>query len=79
LKLLKRSDSEQMGKLYNLLRQSPHVIDWFLETLVFPTYLRYQQACCCCGPHVGHLDSDSLKPWSPKASDALCSPLLSTP
>ena len=43
LRLLKRSDDEQMQKLFGLLRNSPHVIDWFLGGLVFPTFMRHQE------------------------------------
>ena len=46
LKLLKRSDSEQMGKLYKLLRQSPQVIEYYLLTMVYPNFLRYQVRSC---------------------------------
>ena len=42
LSLLKRSDSEQMDKLFKVLQRSPQVIDYYLQEMVFPTFLRYQ-------------------------------------
>jgi hypothetical protein len=40
LKLLKRSDAEQMGKLFKLLRKSSKVVEWFLLSMIFPNELR---------------------------------------
>lgn len=42
LRLLKRSDEEQMQKLFKLLRESPHVIDYYMKEMVFPTFMRHQ-------------------------------------
>ena len=41
--LLKQSNDEQMGKLYRLLRRLPGVIHWYLDQVVFPTYMKHQQ------------------------------------
>ena len=43
LNLLKRSDNEQMEKLFNVLRTSTRVIDYYLQEMIFPTFLRYQR------------------------------------
>jgi len=42
LNLLKRSDDEQMQKLFEVLKQSTQVVDYYLQEMVFPTFLRYQ-------------------------------------
>jgi hypothetical protein len=38
LRLLKRSNEEQMKKLYSLLRQLPDTIHYYLENFIFPVY-----------------------------------------
>ena len=38
LRLLKRSNEEQMRKLFNLLRTLPDVIHYYLENFIFPVY-----------------------------------------
>ena len=42
LRLLKRSNSGQMKKLYDLLREEPKIILWFLQEIIFPTHMRHQ-------------------------------------
>ena len=43
LNLLKRSDNEQMEKLFKVLCNSTQVIDYYLQEMIFPTFLRYQR------------------------------------
>eukprot|EP00397_Hematodinium_sp_SG-2012_P000007 GEMP01000007.1.p1 GENE.GEMP01000007.1~~GEMP01000007.1.p1 ORF type:complete len:5820 (+),score=1409.10 GEMP01000007.1:169-17628(+) len=43
LHLLQRSNSEQMDDLYNLLKQSPSAIQWYLLEFIFPTYMTFQE------------------------------------
>ena len=40
--LLKQSNDEQMAKLYALLRRVPEVIHWYLEEIVFPSFMQHQ-------------------------------------
>ena len=42
LRLLKRSNSGQMSKLFNLLRFEPKVVLWYLQEIIFPTHMRHQ-------------------------------------
>ena len=42
LRLLKRSNSGQMDKLFGLLQFQPSVIMWYLQEIVFPTHMRHQ-------------------------------------
>ena len=42
LRLLKRSNVDQMSKLYDLLVREPTVIQWHLNEHTFPTYMRHQ-------------------------------------
>ena len=43
LRLLRRSNNDQMAKLFALLRQSPGAIHWYLEQFVFPEFMRHQK------------------------------------
>lgn len=43
LKLLKRSDNEQMENLYKVLKNSTQVVDYYLQEMIYPTFLRYQR------------------------------------
>lgn len=43
LRLLKRSNSGQMAKLFSLLQFQPCVIIWYLTEIIFPTHMRHQQ------------------------------------
>lgn len=43
LHLVKRSDDDQMRRIYEIMNQANHVIDHYLQEMVFPTFLRYQQ------------------------------------
>ena len=43
LRLLKRSNAEQMTKLFALLKRSPAAIHWYLEQFVFPEFMRHQK------------------------------------
>jgi hypothetical protein len=40
--LLKQSNDEQMGRLYQLLRKLPACIHWLLEQVVFPSFMQHQ-------------------------------------
>jgi hypothetical protein len=42
LRLLKRSNSGQMSKLFDLLQFEPRVIIWYLQEIIFPTHMRHQ-------------------------------------
>jgi len=42
LRLLKRSNEEQMTVLYNLINKLPDMIHWYLENIIFPRYMRNQ-------------------------------------
>jgi len=42
LRLLKRSNEEQMRKLFNLIQFTPEAIHWYLETSVFQNHMRAQ-------------------------------------
>lgn len=42
LRLLKRSNEEQMQKLHSLLYKLPDLIHWYLNEFIFPTYMRHQ-------------------------------------
>lgn len=42
LRLLKRSNSGQMDKLFELLQFEPKVVIWYLQDIVFPTHMRHQ-------------------------------------
>ena len=41
--LLKQSNDEQMLKLFELLRKQPSTIHWYLENVVFPSYMQHQK------------------------------------
>ena len=41
--LLKQSNDEQMAKLYALLRKLPATVHWYLDQVVFPTYMKHQK------------------------------------
>mmetsp|Transcript_7246 Transcript_7246/g.21392 ORF Transcript_7246/g.21392 Transcript_7246/m.21392 type:complete len:5155 (-) Transcript_7246:1654-17118(-) len=43
LHLIKKSDDDQMWRIYKVMRKAEHVIDHYLQEIVFPTFLRYQQ------------------------------------
>jgi len=43
LHLLKRSNKDQMKKLYKLLRMEPEVIHWYLNEFIFPAYMLHQK------------------------------------
>ena len=43
LRLVKRSNAEQMTKLFALLKRSPAAIHWYLEQFVFPEFMRHQK------------------------------------
>jgi len=43
LRLLKKSDEEQMRKLYDLLKRSWLVEDYYLKEMIFPTFMRHQK------------------------------------
>ena len=40
--LLKQSNDEQMRKIYQLLRRLPDTIHWFLEQVIFPSFMQNQ-------------------------------------
>ena len=42
LRLLKRSNEDQMRTLYQLLRLLPDLIHWYLEQFIFPSEMRHQ-------------------------------------
>lgn len=42
LRLLKRSNEDQMNKLFRLLFKLPDVIHWYLNEFIFPAYMRHQ-------------------------------------
>ena len=42
LRLLKRSNEDQMRTLYQLLRSLPDLIHWYLEQFIFPSEMRHQ-------------------------------------
>lgn len=42
LRLLKRSNEEQMQKLHALLFKLPDLIHWYLNEFIFPAYMRHQ-------------------------------------
>jgi len=42
LRLLKRSNEEQMQRLYSLLHKLPDLIHWYLNEFIFPAYMRHQ-------------------------------------
>ena len=44
LKFLQKSNQEQMDKLYNILKLEPLVIHDYLETSIFPLYMRNQKS-----------------------------------
>jgi hypothetical protein len=53
LRLLKRSNEEQMQKLHSILFKLPDLIHWYLNEFIFPAYMRHQVdltlhplACC---------------------------------
>lgn len=52
LRLLKRSNSGQMHKLFKLLQFEPKVVMWYLQEIVFPTHMRHQVRHNLC-----HIDS----------------------
>jgi len=43
LKLLKRSNDDQMNLLFDVLRDVPDVIHHYLQKMIFPTYMRHQK------------------------------------
>mmetsp|Transcript_21594 Transcript_21594/g.31811 ORF Transcript_21594/g.31811 Transcript_21594/m.31811 type:complete len:2705 (-) Transcript_21594:384-8498(-) len=54
LKFLQKSDEEQMGKLFELFRYEPTVLHYYLQKVVFPTYMRSQnQKLSASGQTVG--------------------------
>lgn len=42
LRLLKRSNEEQMQKLHSILFKLPDLIHWYLNEFIFPAYMRHQ-------------------------------------
>ena len=42
LRLLKRSNLEQMEKLFALIRKTPDVVHWYLTEIIFPEFMRNQ-------------------------------------
>eukprot|EP01087_Luapelamoeba_hula_P004848 TRINITY_DN1482_c0_g1_i1.p1 TRINITY_DN1482_c0_g1~~TRINITY_DN1482_c0_g1_i1.p1 ORF type:complete len:4317 (-),score=602.49 TRINITY_DN1482_c0_g1_i1:51-13001(-) len=42
LRLLKRSNEEQMNKLFQMLFKLPDLIHWYLNEFIFPAYMRHQ-------------------------------------
>lgn len=54
LRLLKRSNEEQMNQLFNLLRKLPDIIHWYLLEMIFPSYMRHQNIkLSVCGQELG--------------------------
>ena len=43
LKFLQKSNKEQMDKLFNLIRLEPLVIHYYLQTMIYPNYMRSQK------------------------------------
>ena len=43
LKFLQKSNEEQMGKLFRLLKLEPSVIHYYLQKSIFPVYMRSQR------------------------------------
>lgn len=41
--LLKQSNDEQMQKLFALLRKQPTTIHWYLENVIFPSFMQHQR------------------------------------
>jgi hypothetical protein len=41
--LLKSSNDEQMSALYKLLKKLPDTIHWYLEQIIFPTFMQHQK------------------------------------
>ena len=48
--LLKQSNDEQMSKLYELLRKLPACIHWYLENVIFPSFMQHQRLSAPCRP-----------------------------
>ena len=42
LRLFKRSNQDQMEKLFRIVRLLPDTIHWYLENFIFPSYMRHQ-------------------------------------
>jgi len=54
LRLLKRSNKEQMNKLFELIRLLPDAIHWYLENFIFPAHMRHQiTKLSACGQECG--------------------------
>ena len=54
LRLLKRSNIEQMQKLFNLISYLPDTIHWYLENFIFPAHMRNQIIkLSACGQEIG--------------------------
>ncbi|CAJ1434395.1 unnamed protein product [Effrenium voratum] len=43
LHMLERSNRRQMNELFKLLRKNGQVVAWYLESIVFPEHLRFQE------------------------------------
>jgi hypothetical protein len=41
--LLKQSNDEQMAKLFKLLKKLPGTIHWYLDTVIFPFFMKHQK------------------------------------
>lgn len=41
--LLKQSNDEQMAKLFGLLHKQPTTIHWYLENVIFPSFMQHQR------------------------------------
>ena len=41
--LLKQSNDDQMQKLFALLRKQPTTIHWYLENVIFPSFMQHQR------------------------------------
>ena len=49
LHLLERTNEGQMASLFQMLRTTPSVVEWYLDTLIFPAHLRFQVRVCGVG------------------------------
>ena len=43
LHLLERTNEAQMTQLFELFRYRPTIVAWYVDNLVFPAHLRFQQ------------------------------------
>ena len=43
LHMLERSNRRQMHELFKLLRKNGQVVAWYLESIIFPEHLRFQE------------------------------------